>query len=177
MKPLRHPATVIAAAALFMAMGGGAYAAAQKLISGSQIKNHSIPENKLTSSAIAALESSTHAYSSSNTTVEIGGGSTLVDSLTLGAGSYVVMANVSVYNLAADDEVGCQLIAPDNTWLDSVSLSFHFGSGGGQNVASLLAPLTTTGGDVSLKCGGTASGTKATYPRIVAIKVGSVSGF
>ena len=56
MKRLGHPATIIAAAALFMAMGGGAYATAQKLISGAQIKSHSIPEDKLTKSAITALQ-------------------------------------------------------------------------------------------------------------------------
>ena len=52
---LRHPATAIAALALFVALGGGAAAYASGLISGSQIKNHSIAEKKLTQSAITAL--------------------------------------------------------------------------------------------------------------------------
>ena len=52
---LRHPATAIAALALFVALGGGAAAYASGLISGSQIKNHSIAEKKLTKSAITAL--------------------------------------------------------------------------------------------------------------------------
>lgn len=55
MKHLRHPATVIATLALFVALGGGTAAYASGLISGSQIKNHSIPERKLTSGAIRAL--------------------------------------------------------------------------------------------------------------------------
>jgi hypothetical protein len=55
MKPLGHPATVIAALALFVALGGGAAAYASGLISGSQIKNHSIAEKKLTKKAIKAL--------------------------------------------------------------------------------------------------------------------------
>lgn len=55
MKRLTHPATVIAAAALFLALGGGAAAYASGLISGSQIKNHSIPAKKLTKSAIKSL--------------------------------------------------------------------------------------------------------------------------
>lgn len=54
MKYLKHPATVIAALALFVALGGGA-AWASGLISGSQIKNHSIAEKKLTRKAIHAL--------------------------------------------------------------------------------------------------------------------------
>jgi hypothetical protein len=52
---LRHPATIIAAVALFVGLGGGAAAYASGLISGSQIKNHSIAEKKLTKSAIKAL--------------------------------------------------------------------------------------------------------------------------
>lgn len=55
MKQLRHPATVIAAAALFFAVGGGALAYASGLIPGSRIKNHSIPAKKLTKSAIKSL--------------------------------------------------------------------------------------------------------------------------
>ena len=57
MKQLKHPATIIAAVALFVALGGGAYAAATALISGSQIKNHSIPVTKLTKSAVKSLHS------------------------------------------------------------------------------------------------------------------------
>lgn len=54
MKRLKHPAMVIAAVALFVALGGGA-AYATGLISGSQIKNHSIPAKKLTKAAIESL--------------------------------------------------------------------------------------------------------------------------
>lgn len=53
-KHLRHPATVIAALALFVALGGGA-AWAGGLINGSQIKNHSIASKKLTKQAIKSL--------------------------------------------------------------------------------------------------------------------------
>ncbi len=55
MKHLRHPATIIAAIALFVALGGGA-AWASGLISGSQIKNHSIASKKLTKKAIKQLK-------------------------------------------------------------------------------------------------------------------------
>lgn len=53
-KHLRHPATVIAAIALFVALGGGA-AWAGGLIPGSRIKNHSISTRKLTKRAIKSL--------------------------------------------------------------------------------------------------------------------------
>ncbi len=54
MRHLKHPATVIAAVALFVALGGGA-AWASGLIRGSLIKNHSIPAKKLTRSALRSL--------------------------------------------------------------------------------------------------------------------------
>lgn len=54
MKHLKHPATIIAALALFIALGGGA-ALASGLISGARIKNHSIPARKLTKSAVRSL--------------------------------------------------------------------------------------------------------------------------
>ena len=53
MKHLKHPATFIAALALFVALGGGATASI--LISGSHIKNHSIAKKKLTRKTIIAL--------------------------------------------------------------------------------------------------------------------------
>jgi hypothetical protein len=52
-KGLRHPATILAAVALFVALGGGAYATS--FISGLRIQNHSIPAKKLTAAAIASL--------------------------------------------------------------------------------------------------------------------------
>jgi hypothetical protein len=53
MKGWKHPATAIAVLALFVALGGTAYASG--LIPGSQIKNHSIPVKKLTGAAIKSL--------------------------------------------------------------------------------------------------------------------------
>lgn len=53
MKQLKHPATIVAMLAMFVALSGGALASG--LISGSQIKNHSIAEKKLTKNAIKAL--------------------------------------------------------------------------------------------------------------------------
>ena len=56
MKHFKHPATIIAAVALFAALSGGAGAAMTAMISGSQIKNGSIPVNKLSESAIKSLQ-------------------------------------------------------------------------------------------------------------------------
>jgi hypothetical protein len=53
-KGLKHPATIIALIALFVALGSGG-ALASGLVSGRQIANHSIPEWKLTSRAIRSL--------------------------------------------------------------------------------------------------------------------------
>jgi hypothetical protein len=55
-KHLKHPATIIAAVALFIALGGGAVAYAAGVITGSQIKNHSIASKKLTKKAIKQLK-------------------------------------------------------------------------------------------------------------------------
>src|SRR6266487_5727443 len=58
MKLLRRfhpsPALVVATAALFAALGGGAYAAST-FISGTTIKPNSIPKNRLTGAAIRSL--------------------------------------------------------------------------------------------------------------------------
>jgi hypothetical protein len=55
-KYLKHPATIIAMLALFIALGGGAAAYASGLINGSQIKNHSISAKKLTAKALKQLK-------------------------------------------------------------------------------------------------------------------------
>ena len=54
MKNVKHPATILAALALFIALGSGA-AVAGKLVSGRQLVNHSVSEQKLTNAAIKSL--------------------------------------------------------------------------------------------------------------------------
>ena len=56
MRHFKHPATIIATVALFAALSGGAGAAMTGLISGSNIKNGSIPMKKLQPAAIKALQ-------------------------------------------------------------------------------------------------------------------------
>lgn len=55
MKAWKHPATLVASLALFVALGGGA-ALASGLISGKQIKDHTIARSKLTRKAIRQLK-------------------------------------------------------------------------------------------------------------------------
>ena len=69
MRNLRHPAMIVALIALFAALSGGAGAAMTTLISGSQIKKGSIPENRLQASAIKDLQVTGMAH-----TVQYGGG-------------------------------------------------------------------------------------------------------
>ena len=54
LKNLRHPATILAALALFVALGSGA-AVAGGLVSGKQLVDHSVQEWKLTGRAISSL--------------------------------------------------------------------------------------------------------------------------
>ena len=54
MRTLKHPATILAALALFVALGSGT-AVASGLISGRQLLNHSVPAWKLTGGAISSL--------------------------------------------------------------------------------------------------------------------------
>jgi len=55
MKRFAHPATILALAALVFSTAGGAVAARELLIPGSQIKPHSIPLTALSPAAVRAL--------------------------------------------------------------------------------------------------------------------------
>jgi uncharacterized iron-regulated protein len=180
MKRLSHPATLIAAAALFMALGGGAYAAAAKLISGSQIKNHSIPEKKLTAAAISDLRGKPATAYSTYTLSPVGlsTGAATVRTLTLGAGSYIVFAKTLVYNNTTDDAIDCFLDSPTSDTIDAGSASFHKGTLAiGENEINMFGPLTTSGGDVTVQCNSSGNiGSSAVLTHITAIKVASISG-
>lgn len=205
MKRLRHPATVIAALALFVALGGGAAAYASGLISGSQIKNHSIAENKLTKKAIKALRgqrgpqgpagqtgqtgptglqgpigpsSATSTYESSAGGIQLGNvpWATTVLSLALPAGSYIVTAHTTIGDSSEAEITECRLH-------DSVAGALDEGQASTATTTpatslSLLAPLTSSGSTVSIQCD-TNVGTPnalARFVHLAAIKLGSVSG-
>ena len=199
MKALKHPATIVATLALFVALGGGA-ALASRLISGRTIANHSIPENKLTAAAIKALRGQqgpagppgqtgatgpqgskggtgatgpvgpSNAYSSYASSVALGAGGATVASLALAAGSYVVMAKTTLY-LPSGQGTTCKLTDSSAGVIDTNTTST-----GLYATPSLLAPLTSSGTTVSVQCASNETDAYAYYTHLVAIKVGSVTG-
>jgi hypothetical protein len=196
MRQLRHPATIVATIALFIALGGGMAIAAGGLISGSKIKNHSIPAKKLTSSAITALTGApgpqglpgetglpgpSEAYTvRADNPVAIEAAGKTIATLTLGSGSYVLMANTSISDTAHPENTLCELLAPNKTSIDLSQVSTS-NSGGYPTRASvnLMGWLTTAGGgDVTEWCisDDVLGSASASLSRIVAIKVGSVTG-
>lgn len=202
MNAWKHPATIIASLALFVALGGGV-AVASGLISGKKIVNHSIPEKKLTAKAIKALRGQrgpagpqgtkgatgatgaigpqglqgligpSNAYSAYTINeVPFTTTPTAVQSLTLASGSYVVMARASLF---ASSPLGavCTLTDSKAGIIDEADLNM------GSAVLvplSLLAPLATSGSTISMTCSSASTSPVAGDPHLVAIKVGSVSG-
>jgi hypothetical protein len=194
-KLLKHPATIIAAVALFVALGGGA-AYASGLINGSQIKNHSIAAKKLTKSAVKSLHGlkgaagATGATGATGTTGATGPSSvasayvagpvaysaqTTIASLTLAAGKYLVQANTTIADSAEDEDTVCYLIDSSAGTIDQ-NYSATAQAGPNQTSISLIAPLTSTGSTVQVACLSAASSTAAYYTHITALKVGSVTG-
>ena len=175
------PALVISLIALFVALGGTA-AAANGLISGKTIIDHSIAEKKLSSGAISALRA-THgekAYATASLDgVPVTDQYVTLASLALPGGgrwSYVVFATTMIQT-SADPGARCYL-ARDSTTMDDVAV-------GGTNHGSGAVPLTLVGTvgpsansmKVTLACGRySQSDARAYGSRIVAIKVGSVTG-
>jgi hypothetical protein len=202
MNGFRHPATVIASLALFVALGGGA-ALASGLISGTRIVNHSIAEKKLTAAAIKALRGQrgpagpqgpegasgaqgipgpkgdtgatgpSSATSSFQASTTFGTTFVTIASLTLGAGSYLVTGNTIVIDGSAAT-AACTLD-------DSIAGTIDFGSTSTDAATpraslSLLAPLVTNGSTIKIDCASSDSNDSAIETHLVAIKLGSVSG-
>lgn len=98
MNSWKHPATIIAAIALFVALGGGAFAAV--VINGSQIKNHSIAAKKLTASAVKSLHGhpgATYEVKQNGASTDQNAGTTLTLTLThLPAGAYSIYGKASI---------------------------------------------------------------------------------
>ncbi len=203
MKALKQPATIIATLALFVALGGGA-ALASGLISGNTIVNHSIPEKKLTAAAIKALRGQqgpagaqgqtgaagpqgskgdpgakgpigpSNAYSTYASSVALGLAGATVGSLTLAAGSYVVMAKTTLY-MPSGQGTSCKLTDSGAGVIDTSTVG-AIGFSSAYATASLLAPLTSSGTTVSVQCASNEMDASAYYTHLVAIKVGSVAG-
>jgi hypothetical protein len=175
MRQLKHPAMIVAAIALFIALGGGMAVAAGGLISGSKIKNHSIPVTKLTNSAVSALAG--RAQSDFNPD-EAGVSSvayTPIASLTLTAGSYVISAHTTIRDTTENEYTTCELREQGASQLldagyGSTTVSAHVAS------VSLEAPVTTSGGTLKFQCYASADHVTTLYSHLIAIKVGTVTG-
>jgi hypothetical protein len=200
----KHPATVIATLALFLAVGGGTAAYATGLINGSQIKNHSIAAKKLTKSAIKSLRGKRGPRGATGATgatgaagargatgpigpsnayaASVGGGnadgSTLA-SVTVPAGSYVLHAALREVNGgAASAFVFCDLNVNGSGVAEELNgMQPH----GLPNVyvatMSLLGTTTVAStGTITVSCGlTTGSSVSILDVHLVAIKVGALS--
>lgn len=169
MKAWKHPATLIASLALFVALGSGA-ALASGLISGAQIRNHSIPEKKLTAAAMTDLLG--RAYSvhvPTSVAIHPRTGYRQVASLSLRAGSYIVFAKTLLANSGGTGGT-CRLRDTRAGTIDITSGSSF------DDTFTLLSPLVTSGSNLQLQCNGQFSEVSAGFTHMVAIKVGSLSG-
>jgi hypothetical protein len=202
MRALKHPATIIASLALFVALGGGTALAngLSGLISGKRILNHSIPEKKLTAAAIKALRGKqgpkgatglqgiqgpkgdtgargpigpSSATSVSSPSVAFGTSGTIA-TLTLGAGSYLVAGNTTVIDGVAPATRVCMLDDSGAGTIDSASSSTDTATP--RASLHLLAPLVTNGSTVKIDCISSDSNDSAVFTHLAAIKVGSVTG-
>jgi hypothetical protein len=107
---------------------------------------------------------------------------TSVVSLALPAGSYIVEAKLVPFIGSGVDSMHCDLLATDGaTVLDQNfatlnAITDSFGSTFGDTTIGLLAPLTTSGGTISVGCEDNQSGVMTMFRNdLQAIQVGSLS--
>jgi Collagen triple helix repeat (20 copies) len=202
MKALRHPATAIALLALFVGLGGGA-ALAGGLISGTQIKNHSIPAKKLTKSALKALHGQRGSkglagalgpqgpQGPKGATGDTGQTGPVGPSEAFSAyGSTVALGAAFTTIVSLPLGAGSYIVTAKTTLLmpkmQGTGCRLTDSTAGvidRNNVSpimyaspSLLAPLTTTGSTVFVECGSNEDDASAMNTHLVAIRVGSVTG-
>jgi hypothetical protein len=201
MKAWKHPATVISLLALFVALGGEA-AMASGLISGKNIKNHTIAAEKLTPSAIKALRgdrgpagatgptgltgaqgpigpsSAVSAYNQSTVVYGSTGIGPALVSLTLPAGSYVILGKTTIADTTDNQNSNCWLGSSFTSGIIDVTGASTALVQPAAQVASvdLVAPLNTTGTTISVFCQSNESHAQAKDSHLVAIKVGAVTG-
>jgi hypothetical protein len=197
------PALVIATLALFVALSGTSIAAVS-YISGSQIKNHTIAETKLTSKAIKLLQGqrglkgptgpigaqgpqgAQGVQGAKGSTGGIGPSdaySTYVSTaVPLGTG----FKTVASLTLAAGSYAviaNATLYMPSMQGTECRLIDSTAGLIDVNNVSpvmydtpTLLAPVTTTGSTVTVQCGSNETDAQVTYAHLTAIKLGSVTG-
>jgi hypothetical protein len=101
-----------------------------------------------------------------------------VASLTIPAGSYMVIAKTTVQNANSGEALDtCDLIAPGGS-SNNAAIDESTSSTGSNEFAtlSLVGPLTTGGGTLSLRCVSGLNNTEAYDTHLTAIKLGSVTG-
>lgn len=102
--------------------------------------------------------------------VALGVGFKTVASLTLGAGSYAVIAKTTLY-MPSMQGTGCELVDTVAGLIDRNNVSPVM-----YDTPTLLGPLTTAGSTVTVQCGSNETDAQASYTHLVAIKLGSVTG-
>jgi hypothetical protein len=152
---LKHPATVIAAVALFIAFGGGAAAYASGLINGSKIKNHSIATKKLTKKAIKQLHGAKGATGPAGpagapgATGPQGPGGTIVtwDATASASPTYKTIGTflgdtfqAACATSSGDSELLIKFYTSDGSWNSEIDIS---DSAGGTEFFNLVAPAGT----------------------------------
>jgi hypothetical protein len=115
-------------------------------------------------------------FSSSGGDVMSLAGTTVV-SLTLPAGSFVINGKVSIANSSAAETTGCYLLPPGVTSISgAIDVSFAAtDTTDFEETMSLVAPLTTSGGALTIVCFSSSASTDARENQLTAIKVGSVT--
>jgi hypothetical protein len=103
---------------------------------------------------------------------------TTVVSLTLPAGSFIINGKVSIADSSAEETTGCYLLPPGVTSTSgAIDESFAAtDTTSPQQTMSLVAPLTTSGGAVTIVCFSSSATTIARSNQLTAIQVGSVTG-
>jgi hypothetical protein len=155
-KHLKHPATIIAALALFLALGGSAAAVATGLIPGSKIKNHSIAAKKLTKGAIKTLHGLRGPKGATGAAGATGpqgpGGKILSYNATAVVGSPAPKTigtligdtfGATCVSSSGDAELAVYLKTTDGSWSVDYSYLSYIGGAGSSYINSLTFPAGT----------------------------------
>ena len=205
MKYLKHPATIIATVALFIALGGGAAAYASGLINGAQIKNHSIAAKKLTNKALKQLKGNRGpagpAEQQGIQGVQ-GVPGAKGDPGPIGPSSALSTYNKNFVDFGTTDTnlasltlpAGSYVVTANTTIANGVNvattLCYMTDSHAGviaqnytsndttdiQSSLTIVAPLVSAGSTVDIDCFSSDADTFGVYTHLVAIKLGSVTG-
>jgi hypothetical protein len=106
----------------------------------------------------------------------------IVASLTVPAGSYMVIGKALISNSSAGQALDtCDLVPPGGRYnngadIDESAASTDPANNVAEETLSLVGPLTTSGGTITLQCAGVVNGTSAYDRHLAAIKLATVTG-